>query len=204
MSGSKSRLRDSNKTLGGVNFVQIPQRRVVPWPTPTYREILLSFCWKNGDSYIESVLLIVYDIIFVFQYILTYRAAYWLAISICYELHHFQVDFTQTKRNSFSLKGKFNFVFLKINLKYSWNSWIAELWAALLLQVASQNINNIYYSRLFSINNNNYVLVYIYTGTNTKGNIIILLSKFDFNITCIYMYLHRYYTQLSDIKKKYD
>ena len=39
---------------------------------------------------------------------------------------------------------------------------------------------------------------------NTKGNIIILLSKFDFNITCIYMNLHRYYTQQSDIKKKYD
>ena len=126
-----------------------------------------------------------------FNIFLTYRAAYWLAISIFYELYHFQVDFTQTKRNSFSLKGKFNFIFLKINLKYSWNSWIAELWAALLLQVASQNINNIYYSCLFLINNNNnnnYVLIYIYiyTGINTKGNIIILLSKIDFNITCIY------------------
>ena len=31
-----------------------------------------------------------------------------------------------------------------------------------------------------------------------------ILSKFEFNITFIYKYLHRYYAQLSDIKKKMD
>ena len=31
-----------------------------------------------------------------------------------------------------------------------------------------------------------------------------ILSKFEFNITFIYKYLHRYYAQLSDIKKKFD
>ena len=31
-----------------------------------------------------------------------------------------------------------------------------------------------------------------------------LLSKFEFNITCIYKYLHRYNAQQSDVKKKYN
>ena len=31
-----------------------------PWLAPSYQEILFSYCWKNGYSYIACVLLIVY------------------------------------------------------------------------------------------------------------------------------------------------
>ena len=36
------------------------RERLSPWLAPSYQDILFSYFWKNGDSYIACVLLIVY------------------------------------------------------------------------------------------------------------------------------------------------
>ena len=126
VSGSKSRLADSLETLGGLTLnsntvdTTLHRERLSPYPAPSYQETRFSYCWKNGYSY--SMCFINYclrTLSLYFTIFLTYRAAYLLAISIFYELSHFQVDFTQTKLNFTlakfnSAQAKFNFIKGKI------------------------------------------------------------------------------------------
>ena len=109
-----SRRRD----LEQCHYKYLPQREVVPWPAPSHRKILFSYCWKswkNGDSYRACVLLIVYGhyLCISLYFWLIDRAAYWFALSIFYKLYHFQVDFTQTKFNL--TLAKFNSTQTKYN-----------------------------------------------------------------------------------------
>ena len=64
MSGSKSRLRDSNKTLEGVNLnsaTVIPRREVVPWPAPSVKRFCFLIVGRMEIAIpIACVLLIVY------------------------------------------------------------------------------------------------------------------------------------------------
>ena len=140
--------------------------RLSPWPAPSYQEILFSYFWKNGDSYIACVLLIVYGhylCISIYFWFVELRINLQLVSFVNYAISRS----ISHKWNSISSKGKFNFTFLKINSTYSWNSWVAKLPNSEQLFCYKLYpkilINIIFYSCSFLINNN--INIYIYTHT---------------------------------------
>ena len=142
------------------------RERLSPWLAPSYQEILFSYFWKNGDSYIACVLLIVYGhylCISIYFWLIELRINLQLVSFVNYAISRS----ISHKWNSISSKGKFNFTFLKINSKYSWNSWVAKLPNSEQLFCYKLYpkilINIIFYSWSFLINNN--IKIYIYTHT---------------------------------------
>ena len=140
------------------------RERLSPWLAPSYQDILFSYFWKNGDSYIACVLLIVYGhnlCISIYFWFIELRINLQLVSFVNYAISRS----ISHKWNSISSKGKFNFTFLKINSKYSWNSWVAKLPNSEQLFCYKLYpkilINIIFYSCSFLINNNINIYIYI-------------------------------------------
>ena len=77
----------------------VPRRDVVQWPAPSYQEILFSYCWRNGGSYIACVLLIVYG--------------HYLFISLYFWLIELRIDLILVSFMNYTI---FMSISLKVNL----------------------------------------------------------------------------------------